>query len=41
MLGKFPIVGEELEIENFKFKVLEANDRRVHLLEVTKTDEHN
>ena len=35
MLGKFPNVGEKLTIEGFEFKVLEANDRRVHLLEVT------
>ncbi|SFJ85179.1 HlyC/CorC family transporter [Succinivibrio dextrinosolvens] len=35
MLGKFPNIGEKLTIEGFEFKVLEANDRRVHLLEVT------
>ncbi len=34
MLGKFPNIGEKITIEGFEFKVLEANDRRVHLLEV-------
>ncbi len=38
MLGKFPHIGETVDIENFHFKVLEANERRVHLLEVSKLD---
>lgn len=33
--GKFPSVGQIIEIENFSFKILEANERRVHLLEAT------
>ena len=40
--GKFPKVGECIDIKNFHFKVLEANERRVHLLELhvsEKTDE--
>ena len=40
--GKFPRVGECIDIKNFHFKVLEANERRVHLLELhvsEKTDE--
>ena len=32
--GKFPKVGEGIDIKNFHFKVLEANERRVHLLEL-------
>mgnify|MGYP002671747368 CR=1 FL=1 len=42
VLGKFPKVGECIDIRNFHFKVLEANERRVHLLELQineKTDE--
>ena len=40
--GKFRKVGECIDIKNFHFKVLEANERRVHLLELhvsEKTDE--
>ncbi|MGN1280598.1 MAG: HlyC/CorC family transporter [Succinivibrio sp.] len=33
-LGKFPKVGESIEIENFCFKVIEACDTRVQLLEM-------
>ena len=32
--GKFPKVGECIDIKNFHFNVLEANERRVHLLEL-------
>ncbi len=35
VLGRFPKIGETISIENFTFKVLDANDRRVHLLEVS------
>ncbi|MBW7569551.1 MAG: transporter associated domain-containing protein [Succinivibrio sp.] len=35
-LGKFPEVGESVEIENFIFRVIEASERRVVMLEVKK-----
>ena len=36
MQGKFPEVGEIVEIENFSFRVIEASERRVVMLEVKK-----
>ena len=35
ILGRFPKIGETVSIEKFSFKVLDGNDRRVHLLEVS------
>lgn len=34
VLGKFPKVGESIDIENFCFKVIEASETRVSLLEM-------
>jgi magnesium and cobalt transporter len=34
--GHLPKRGETIAIENFKFKVLHSDNRRIHLLEVTK-----
>ncbi|MBT3310179.1 MAG: CBS domain-containing protein [Gammaproteobacteria bacterium] len=33
-LGHLPVRGESLEIERFRFKVLRADNRRIHLLQV-------
>lgn len=34
--GHLPKRGEVLKIENFRFKVLHSDNRRIHLLEITK-----
>lgn len=34
--GRLPKRGESLKINNFRFKVLHSDNRRIHLLEVTK-----
>jgi magnesium and cobalt transporter len=34
--GHLPKRGEVIQIENYRFKVLHSNNRRIHLLEVTK-----
>ncbi len=38
-LGHLPKRGEEVIIDRFRFKVLRADNRRVHLLQVTELDE--
>jgi magnesium and cobalt transporter len=34
--GHLPKRGENLKIENFRFKVLHSDNRRIHLLEIIK-----
>ena len=41
MLGRFPVIGEVISIERFRFKVLEATNRRVNLLEVSEIENNN
>ncbi len=38
-LGRMPRRGEEVELGRFRFKVLRADNRRVHLLDLTVLDE--
>lgn len=38
--GHVPQRGENIEIDSFKFEVVHADTRRVHLLRVTKTTSH-
>ena len=37
-LGKLPTVGEKIMIGSFKFRILEANHRKIILIEVKKID---
>jgi len=34
-LGRLPVAGEQITIDSLQFKVLEADNRRIHTLEVT------
>ena len=37
--GHLPVRGESLKIESYHFKVLHSDNRRIHLLEITKENE--
>ena len=38
-IGHVPQTGENISIENFKFEIVHADSRRIHLLRVTKINE--
>jgi len=40
-LGRLPKRGEVVELSSFRFQVLRADNRRLHLLELTLRDEQN
>jgi magnesium and cobalt transporter len=40
-LGHLPKRGEMVNVDQFQFRVLRADNRRVHLLELTLPDEHS
>lgn len=37
-LGRMPVVGDELEFENFMFHVYKVDNRRIHTLKVSRID---